>query len=191
MEGPREGLPPEDPRWDGVNRLFLANIPPRVTRQEFLDFILSIGAPEPQRLRYPVFSNGKSRGFAWANFLIADEALNFVRAVHDRHLPNFTGRKALACLPYNKTLGLASKEKNPSLEEPRMRTTTATTGLDDVAPDMPLSDIPISRLAYPIPGRPIKSRNKIPLEYRADSGASASSGYRQPGEGEEQAFMYQ
>jgi len=30
---------------------------------------------------------------------------------------------------------------------------SVTQGLDDVAPDMPLSDIPISRLAYPIPGR--------------------------------------
>eukprot|EP00435_Cladocopium_sp_Y103_P067199 s214_g29.t1 len=182
---PREGLPPEDPRWHGVSRLFLANIPPTVTRQEFLDFVLSMGAPEPQRLRYPVFSNGKSRGFAWANFLTAEEALNFVRAVHDRHLPNFTGRKALACLPYNKTLGLASKEKSlSSLEEPGARTTTTTTGLDDVAPDLPVSDIPISRLAYP-EGRPIKSRNKIPLEYRTDSGASASSsGYRQPMPGE-------
>mmetsp|Transcript_36656 Transcript_36656/g.60010 ORF Transcript_36656/g.60010 Transcript_36656/m.60010 type:complete len:175 (-) Transcript_36656:59-583(-) len=174
MEGPREGLPPEDPRWHGVNRLFLANIPPRVTRQEFLDFVLSMGAPEPQRLRYPVFSNGKSRGFAWANFLTADEALNFVRAVHDRHLPHFTSRKALACLPYNKTLGLASKEKSPSFEDPTISTTT-TTGLDDVAADMPLSDIPISRLAYPIPGRPVKS------------------GYRAEGEAgpEGQAFMYQ
>ena len=29
MEGGREGLTPEDPAWNGVSRLFLANLPPR------------------------------------------------------------------------------------------------------------------------------------------------------------------
>ena len=37
-------------------------------------------------MAFPMVSGPKNRFKAWANFLTADEALNFVRAVHDRHL---------------------------------------------------------------------------------------------------------
>eukprot|EP00913_Durusdinium_trenchii_P021819 g20501.t1 len=128
----RQGLAPEDP----------------LTRAEFISFLATLGAPEPQRLRYPVFSNGKSRGFAWATFPSPDVALDFVSKVHERHLPNFEDRRGLGCLPYDKT----SVPRAKVLAAPK----EAQVNVECVEKVMQVSS---------------KSKNKISLEYRDSDSA--------------------
>ena len=171
-----------------------------------------MGAPEPQRLRYPVFSNGKSRGFAWATFQSAEIAHHFVRVIHDQHLPSFTGRKALACLPYNKTLGWESKGKSVSsgLPGPASGAAVSNEEMEIPLPFAGTSSGSLSSLSTGYGGNPslssMKSRNKMPVEYRSAERTSPAT--RSPliplsmmdrsetvraglGDGAANAFLYQ
>ncbi|CAJ1381267.1 unnamed protein product [Effrenium voratum] len=95
----REGVPPEDNRWKGVRHIFIQNLPARVSQQQFHEFIRLCSAPEPEQLKFPVYANGKSRGYAVASFRDCASAGAFVAATWQQRVPGFQKPEPIACQP--------------------------------------------------------------------------------------------
>ncbi|CAE7792811.1 unnamed protein product [Symbiodinium sp. CCMP2456] len=96
---PTAGLPLEDVRWRGVKEVFVQNLPARISQGKFLEFVRSQEVPQPDFTRFPVYGNGKCRGYAIVGFKSSDVAHKFVIGVSQQHIPGFLKEVPLVCTP--------------------------------------------------------------------------------------------
>mmetsp|Transcript_32754 Transcript_32754/g.76530 ORF Transcript_32754/g.76530 Transcript_32754/m.76530 type:complete len:221 (+) Transcript_32754:29-691(+) len=96
---PTAGLPLEDARWRGVKEVFVQNLPARISQGKFLEFVRSQEVPQPDFTRFPVYGNGKCRGYAIVGFKSSEAAYKFVIGVSQQHIPGFLKEVPLVCTP--------------------------------------------------------------------------------------------
>eukprot|EP00440_Ansanella_granifera_P016765 gb/GFBE01018213.1/.p1 GENE.gb/GFBE01018213.1/~~gb/GFBE01018213.1/.p1 ORF type:complete len:208 (+),score=39.54 gb/GFBE01018213.1/:1-624(+) len=97
------GVPPEDPRWMGVYKIMIKNLPARCYHEELRKFIVrQVGCQawdEAWELHMPLGTNNRNRGFAFVLVRSTTDVHELAKALWQQKIPSRQSEKVIHIYP--------------------------------------------------------------------------------------------